>query len=61
VGETRKAQKSKVALALFMLAVLLGGSVVIAIASAGIEFMVVILIIVGIVILLFVGSRYKKR
>ncbi|MGB8779929.1 MAG: hypothetical protein WCD81_04680 [Candidatus Bathyarchaeia archaeon] len=47
--------------ALFMFAVLLGGSVVIAVAEAGIEFVVVIVIIVGIVILLSVGSQFKKK
>jgi glucose dehydrogenase len=56
-----KARKSRVALALFMLAVLLGGSVVIAVAEAGIEFAVAVAIIVGIVILLFVASRFKKK
>lgn len=61
VGEMRKVQKSRVALALFMFAVLLGGSVVIAVAEAGIEFVVVIVIIVGIVILLSVGSQFKKK
>lgn len=57
----RKGQKSRVVLALFMLAVLLGGSVVIAVATAGIEFIVGMLIIVGIVILLFIGSQFKKK
>ena len=57
----RKVQRSRAALALFMLAVLLGGSVMIAVAEAGIEFVIVIVIIVGIAILLFVGSRFKKK
>jgi hypothetical protein len=57
----RKVRKSRVALALFMLAVLLGGSVVISVATAGIEFTVVMVIIMGIVILLFVGSQFKKK
>jgi fatty acid desaturase len=58
----RKVQKSRVALALFMLAVLLGGSVVISVAAAGIEFTVIIIaIIVGMVILLFVGSQFKRK
>jgi Flp pilus assembly protein TadB len=57
----RKVQKSRVALALFMLAVLLCGSIVISVAAAGIEFTVVVVIIVGIVILLFVGSQVKRK
>jgi hypothetical protein len=57
----RKVQRSRVALALFMLALLLGGSIVISVAAAGIEFTVLIAIIVGIVILLFVGSQFKRK
>jgi len=56
-----KARKSRVVVALFMLALLLGGSVVIAVAAAGIEFAVAVAIIVVILILLFVGSRFKKK
>jgi len=56
-----KVKKSSVAVALFMLAVLLGGSVVIAVLEAGIAFAVAVAIIVAIVILLFVGSRSKKK
>jgi glucose dehydrogenase len=56
-----KAKKSSVIVALFMLALLLGGSVVIAVVEAGIEFAVAVAIIVGILILLFVGSRFKKK
>jgi hypothetical protein len=56
-----KAKKSSVIVALFMLALLLGGSVVIAVVEAGIEFTVAVAIIVGILILLFVGSRFKKK
>jgi hypothetical protein len=57
----RKVQRSRVVLALFMLVVLLGGSIVISVAAAGIEFTVLIAIIVGIVILLFVGSQFKRK
>ena len=57
----RKVQKSRVAIALFMLAVLLGGSIVIAVAEAGLEFALIIVIIIGIVILLAVGSQFKKK
>jgi len=56
-----KIRKTKIFAALFMLLLILGGSIAITVAVASIEFLVVIAVALGIVLLLIVKSQLDKR